>query len=102
MSLIMTEDFVTDINEDGYLVLPPDLARRYGLVPGAKIRIQGNPNRLTLLRPVTQLAKVYIEPTNRCNLDCVTCIRHSWDEPLGAMSSETFSRIIEGLRSLHA
>ena len=96
---MMTEDFVTDINEKGHLVLPPDLARRYGLIPGAKIRIEGNTNRLTLLRPVTQLAKVYIEPTNRCNLDCVTCIRQSWDEPLGTMSSETFSRIIEGLRS---
>jgi MoaA/NifB/PqqE/SkfB family radical SAM enzyme len=95
---MMAEDFVTDINEDGYLVLPPDLARQYGLIPGAKIRIENNTNRLTLLRPVTQLAKIYIEPTNRCNLDCVTCIRQSWDEPLGAMSSETFSRIIEGLR----
>ena len=95
----MTEDFVTDVNEDGHLVLPPELARRYGLLPGAKIRIESNTNRLTLLRPVNQLAKVYIEPTNRCNLDCVTCIRHSWDEPLGTMSSETFSRIIEGLRS---
>jgi MoaA/NifB/PqqE/SkfB family radical SAM enzyme len=96
---MMTEDFVTDVNEDGNLVLPPELARRYGLLPGAKIRIESNTNRLTLLRPVNQLAKVYIEPTNRCNLDCVTCIRQSWDEPLGAMSSETFSRIIEGLRS---
>ncbi len=95
----MTEDFVTDVNEDGHLVLPPELARRYGLLPGAKIRIESNTNRLTLLRPVNQLAKVYIEPTNRCNLDCVTCIRHSWDEPLGTMSSETFSCIIEGLRS---
>jgi MoaA/NifB/PqqE/SkfB family radical SAM enzyme len=94
-----TEDFVTDINEDGCLVLPPELARRYGLIPGARVRIGNNTNGLALRRPVTQLAKVYIEPTNRCNLDCVTCIRHSWDEPLGTMSPETFSRIIEGLRS---
>ncbi len=93
------KEYVTDIDKDGCLVLPPDLARQYGLTPGAKIRIEGNTNRLTLLRPVTQLAKLYIEPTNRCNLDCVTCIRHSWDEPLGTMNAETFSRIIEGLRS---
>jgi MoaA/NifB/PqqE/SkfB family radical SAM enzyme len=93
------KDFVTDISKDGSILLPPDIARQYGLIPGAKIRIEGNSNRLTILRPVTKLAKVYIEPTNRCNLDCVTCIRHSWDEPLGAMSPETFSRIIESLRS---
>ncbi|MBN1570204.1 MAG: SPASM domain-containing protein [Acidobacteria bacterium] len=96
----MTKDFVTDINKDGCLILPPELARQFGLVPGARIRIESNTNKLTLLRPVTQLAKVYIEPTNRCNLDCVTCVRHGWDEPLGSMSSETFSRIIEGLRSI--
>ncbi len=96
----MTKDFVTDVDENGRIVLPPELARQFGLVPGTRIRVESNTNKLTLLRPITQLAKVYIEPTNRCNLDCVTCIRHGWDEPLGAMSSETFSRIIEGLRSL--
>jgi MoaA/NifB/PqqE/SkfB family radical SAM enzyme len=97
----MTEEFDTEINNEGHLILPKDLIKRYGLIPGAKIRIEGNTNRLTILRPVTQLAKVYIEPTNRCNLNCMTCIRHSWDEPLGAMSSETFSRVIEGLRSFN-
>jgi MoaA/NifB/PqqE/SkfB family radical SAM enzyme len=30
-----------------------------------------------------ELNKVYVEPTNRCNLICVTCIRNSWDEPFG-------------------
>jgi MoaA/NifB/PqqE/SkfB family radical SAM enzyme len=95
----MKKEFVTEVNQEGHLVLPSDLAKQYGLAPGAKIRIEGNTNRITVLRPATQLAKVYIEPTNRCNLDCVTCIRHSWDEPLGTMSPETFSRIIEGLRS---
>jgi len=95
----MAEDFVTDIDEDGCLVLPPEVARRFGLVPGSRVRIESNANRLTILRPVTHLKKIYIEPTNRCNLDCVTCIRHNWDEPLGAMRPETFSRILEGLRS---
>ena len=32
-----------------------------------------------------ELNKIYVEPTNRCNLSCVTCIRHSWDEPFGDM-----------------
>ncbi len=49
--------------------------------------------------PLTQPAKVYIEPTNRCNLECVTCIRNGWDEALGAMSRATFARIVQGLRS---
>ena len=42
--------------------------------------------------------KIYIEPTNRCNLDCRTCMRNAWDEPLGRMSMPTFVRIMDGVR----
>jgi MoaA/NifB/PqqE/SkfB family radical SAM enzyme len=44
-------------------------------------------------------AKVYIEPTSHCNLACRTCIRNVWDEPMGQMSSATFNRVLDGLRS---
>jgi MoaA/NifB/PqqE/SkfB family radical SAM enzyme len=93
------KEFETDIDESGRIVLPPAVANQYGLKPGAKIRIGANSNGLYLRHPVTHLSKVYIEPTNRCNLTCVTCIRNCWDEPLGEMSSEAFSRIVENLRS---
>ncbi len=96
---MMADEFEAVVDEEGRLVFPPELARQYGLIPGTRVRMGNIANGLRLRRPPTQLAKVYIEPTNRCNLDCVTCIRQSWDEPLGAMSSDTFSRIIEGLRS---
>jgi hypothetical protein len=38
------KDFVIDINKDGSLILPPDIARQYGLAAGARIRIEGNAN----------------------------------------------------------
>ena len=44
------------------------------------------------------LNKLYIEPTNRCNLDCLTCMRNSWDEPLGYMPMDLFGQVIEGLK----
>jgi MoaA/NifB/PqqE/SkfB family radical SAM enzyme len=97
----MKKEFVAEVSQEGHLVLPDDIVRQYGMSPGARVRIEGNANRIVVLRSVTQLAKVYIEPTSRCNLNCVTCIRQSWDEPLGAMSSETFKRIIGGLRSFN-
>ena len=40
-------------------------------------------------------AKVYVELTTECNLDCAMCIRHSWDEPGGTMAPETFGRVVE-------
>jgi MoaA/NifB/PqqE/SkfB family radical SAM enzyme len=92
------EEFEADIDEAGRLLIPPELAKRYGLNPGTRILVVNNANGLHLRRPVTHLAKIYIEPTNRCNLRCRTCIRNSWDEPLGEMNPETFARVVEGLR----
>lgn len=94
----MMEEFEGEFDEAGRLIVPAEIMRNYGFGPGAKIRMDTRPNGLNVRRPATHLAKVYIEPTNRCNLQCVTCIRNSWDEPLGDMGPDTFQRIIEGLR----
>jgi MoaA/NifB/PqqE/SkfB family radical SAM enzyme len=94
----MPEEFESKIDDEGRLQLPKEFADRYGLKPGAKILFEKSGYGLRLRRPITHLAKVYIEPTNRCNLECVTCIRRSWDEPIGEMSSSTFTRIVEGLK----
>lgn len=88
------------VDEQGRLVLPPDMAARFGLVPGAHMRLEESVQGLRLHRPVTQLAKVYVEPTDGCNIDCVTCFRNGWDEPVGRMSEGTFEAILSGLREL--
>jgi MoaA/NifB/PqqE/SkfB family radical SAM enzyme len=95
----MAEEFEAEVDEKGRLRLPRELADQLGLKPGAKILLEKSGYGLRLRKPITHLAKIYIEPTNHCNLECVTCIRHSWDEPLGEMSASTFERIVEGLRS---
>ena len=96
----MTEEFECEFDEAGRLILPTGIMRQLGFGPGSRIRIDTRANGLQLRRPPTHLAKIYIEPTNRCNLQCVTCIRNSWDEPLGEMSAETYARIVDGLRTL--
>ncbi|MBL8058589.1 MAG: radical SAM protein [Anaerolineales bacterium] len=88
------------VNEQGHLVLPPEAAAQLGLVPGAEVRLEALTNGLRLHRPVTHLSKVYVEPTIACNLDCVTCFRHGWDETLGRMTDETFAAVLAGLREL--
>ncbi|MFW6318948.1 MAG: radical SAM protein [Bacillota bacterium] len=37
--------------------------------------------------------KIYLELTNRCNLNCVMCYRNSWETKLGDMSRETIDHI---------
>ena len=89
-----------EVDENGRLILPAQVARQYGLNPGSRVRLDEGHNFFRIHRPVTHLAKVYIEPTVSCNLDCITCFRNAWDQPLGRMSDETFERFFAGLREL--
>ena len=89
-----------EVDENGRLILPPDVARQYGLNPGSKVRLDEGHNFVRIHRPVTHLTKVYIEPTVACNLDCITCFRNAWEQPIGRMSDETFERFFAGLRAL--
>jgi len=85
------------VDEEGRLVLPraqPPVWTR----TGSQVLIEEKATGLHLHTPVGHLKKVYIEPTNTCNLHCVTCVRNAWDEPLGLMESRTFARIIEGVK----
>ena len=86
------------VDNEGRLVLPPGVVSRYGLRPDARVFIDEKSNTLQLRQPVTHLAKIYIEPTNICNLECRTCIRNVWDDPPGQMCSTVFDSILEGLR----
>ncbi len=95
----MGQEPYAEVDENGHLVLAPELASRYGLKRGSRVLVSEASNGLYLVRPPNQLAKLYIEPTNRCNLNCRTCIRNVWNEPQGMMSDEVFDRVIEGLRA---
>ncbi|MCJ7661088.1 MAG: hypothetical protein MUO67_18210, partial [Anaerolineales bacterium] len=88
------------VDENGRLVIPADVIARFGLEPGAQVRIEEGKNDIRLHRPVMQLVKIYIEPTNVCNLACRMCMRNMWDEPSGRMSTETFTAFIKSLQDL--
>lgn len=104
---IMTENISTkpttawaEVDENGRLILPPEVIERYGLAQGVKVRLDEGSDFVRMHRPVTHLTKVYIEPTVSCNLDCITCFRNAWEQPIGRMSEETFENILAGLREL--
>ena len=81
--------------------MPSDFGKRYGFSAGSKVRVEEDANVLQISRSFENLARVYVEPTNQCNLDCVTCMRNVWDEPPGWMSEHVFQRILDGIRSFH-
>jgi len=89
-----------EVDAEGRLVLPPEMVAGFGLQPGTRVRVDERENHFRLHRPITQLTKVYIEPTVACNLDCITCFRNEWDQPMGHMSDATFASILDGLKAL--
>jgi MoaA/NifB/PqqE/SkfB family radical SAM enzyme len=100
VTLPVQDDLHGYVDPEGRIVLPPEMRARLGLLPAAEITLEEMPNGISLRRPITHLAKLYLEPTNRCNLDCRICIRNSWDEAQGDMSEETFARLLEGMQQL--
>ncbi len=86
-----------DVDSQGRVVLPAEVAQRYGLTAGSKVRLEEDGASLRLSRSSDSLARVYIEATNQCNLDCVTCMRNVWDEAPGRMSNVIFQSIMEGV-----
>lgn len=47
------------------------------------------------------IRKLYIEPTARCNLNCVMCPRNAWfDEEMGEMEEDLFLKLIEQAKEI--
>ena len=89
------------LDSQGHVILPADVAKDYALAAGGELTLRVTPEGILIKPSLTQLRKIYIEPTSRCNLACRTCIRNIWDEPLGSMSPTTFQHILEALTGLN-
>lgn len=87
------------VDDQGRLVLPPEATARYGLLPGTQVTLAEEDGALRLLRPAARPRKLYVEPTNQCNLACRMCLRSVWDEPPGQMSAAHFARVVDGLKA---
>ena len=79
--------------EAGKLAVPPELEKKLGLSPGARLEIVSDHGRFEILPNIHSLNRLTIEPTSRCNLSCRTCIRNTWDEPMGGMDMDVFERL---------
>jgi len=88
------------MDEQGRLKLPEEILRQWGITPDTKLTISQTSEGLLLQRDDPQLSRLYIEPTNACNLNCRTCVRNSWNEPIGMMNMETYRKLIADLHTI--
>ena len=85
---------------DRAVVLDEQLLSRTGIAPGDEFLVVETDTGLLLRKADPSLRRVYVEPTNGCNLSCQACMRHSWHERIGFMSMDTYNLLIEGLRAI--
>ncbi len=46
------------------------------------------------------IRKLYLELTDRCNLNCAICYRRSWRNSTGDMAEETYQRLLQNISEL--
>lgn len=92
------KEYILSSDENGNIIVTDELKRKLGLRDGAELRIVVHKDRIELFPNIHSLSKVYIEPTTLCNLSCKTCIRNTWNEPMGQMSLNTFDNLVEQLK----
>lgn len=88
------------VNPDGSLLLPGELLKELGITPGSNVLVKNSPYGLSLRSTEPALSKLYIEPTNTCNLQCRTCIRHTWKDREGFLQMDTYINLLDDVREL--
>ena len=87
-------------NGPGKLNLPEDFLQRRHLPANAEYWLNVREGDLILHPRLPNARKLYIEATTGCNLQCVTCIRNIWSDPIAAMKRDTFQSILDSLPGL--
>jgi len=84
----------------GKLFLPSDFLGRRHLPDDIDYWLNEREGDLILHPRLPNARKLYIEVTTSCNLQCRTCIRNVWSDPIADMKWETFDQILESLPGL--
>jgi len=90
---------VTMSTEKG-VILPDDFLQRRHLPVNLEFWLDARNGELILHPCLPDAVKLYIEPTTGCNLQCRTCIRNIWSDPIEPMSMQTFQCIVDSLKGL--
>jgi tungsten cofactor oxidoreducase radical SAM maturase len=87
-------------NSKGQFTIPQDFLLRRRLEPQTEYWLDERDGDLVLHFSLPDAKKLYIEVTTACNLNCHTCIRHSWVASNANMSMDIFQKILDSLPGL--
>ena len=79
----------------GTVEVPDEVLKAAGIRPDDTVVFEADSEGVRLA--ADRLRRVYVEPTTRCNLDCVMCIRRAWAGGEGDMPLERLHLLLAGL-----
>lgn len=91
-------DYTLKINKEEKIRIPDELKERYNFVEDTELKLIPVRDGFIVKRTDPLLHNVYVEPTARCNLNCKTCVRKSWQEKPGDLKMEVYHKLIDGLK----
>lgn len=92
------KEYKLTADANGNIIVPDEVRKMLGIKDGAELRAVVHKDKIELFPNIHSLSKVYIEPTILCNLTCQTCVRNTWNEPMGEMSLNIFDNLIKQLQ----
>lgn len=88
------------IDENHRLILPEDFWERRNFPEGVDFWLNEREGDIILHPRLPDVHKLYIEATTGCNLQCQTCIRNVWEDPVALMPQSLFDQIVSRLPEL--
>ncbi len=87
-------------NEYGDLVIPKGILETLEIKNHQEFMITSESGNLVIKPSIHSLKKLYVEVTSDCNLNCVTCIRHHWNEACGQMDPLVFKQLVKQVKAI--
>ncbi|UCB44479.1 MAG: tungsten cofactor oxidoreductase radical SAM maturase [Spirochaetota bacterium] len=88
------------VEKEGFYRLSGNSSKRSHLPPGTECWLEQKDNSLILLPLLSDIRKLYIEPTTDCNLNCLTCVRNVWDDTKASMDIEVYNELMKQTEEL--
>jgi len=92
------KEYSVPVGTNNQPIFPEELVTILGMEDASSIRVVKHENKIEIYPNIHSLSKLYIEPTSTCNLGCRTCIRETWNEPLGSMDINIFDKLLEQIK----
>jgi MoaA/NifB/PqqE/SkfB family radical SAM enzyme len=93
--------YLMEMDEHGKLQLPPRAQQKLGKGTNGRVDVEVQGGNVLLKPSIHGLRRIYLEVTNRCNLNCRICMRYVWEKDQGGyLALSLFRKLLQEAASM--